>query len=225
MLKLKIKKLKKLNQVKEAFSFISASQKIDAMFYDNCFLPLHDLYDTMIDNMASKAPLQFYAKLEKFIIGAMVSSPLPYDNTSLYLHVFSIQKQFREKGFAKTMLFETLNLATKNNYRNIRVDYNMQSASFFEKRSFKLFLEILIPNNSNSFVEKQIWDMNLNLVNIKSYKSLHIAKFEVEKYTRKILNMIKNISPDLKAKFVFERNIEPNAKHFESYKVVNDTKI
>ena len=199
--------MKNLKQAKEVFSFITASQKIDSVLYENVFLPLHDLYNTIVDNVYTKSPLQFYAKREKNIIGAMVSRPLPYDNTNLHLQIFSIHKQYRKNGFANAMLCETVNLAMQNHFKKIRVDHINQSAGFFEKRNFKLFLEIFIPENLTSVVEEKIFDMNLNLTSIKSYNSLHIAKFEVEKYTRQILFAIKKISPELKAKFVFEKAI------------------
>ena len=207
MQKLKIKKLKNLKHAKSVFNFISASHKTDAMLFDNLFLPLHDLYNKIIDNTFARSQFQFYAKVDKNIVGAMVSSPLTYDNNNLYLEVFSIQKQFRHNGFAKIMLNKTLYIAENNNFKKIRVDYTHQSASFFQKNDFKLFLEIHIPNYLKQNLKQICLSMNLNLVDIINSDSLIVIKFEADNYDMKILNIIKRTEPTAKAFFVFERNI------------------
>lgn len=206
MINFKIKKIKKIAEAKEVFSFISASNKSDAISHSLPFLPLHSIYNTILSNTSSKTSLQFYAKNHKSIIGAMISSPHPHDTKTLALQVFSVQTNYRNNGFASIMLCETLKLASNQNYKNVRVEYNAFSSGFFSNKDFKLYLEILIPS-SIEFTIEQIAKMNLTLVNILSFNSLNIAKFEVPCANRQLLNEIKHISPLLKAKYFFEKTL------------------
>jgi N-acetylglutamate synthase-like GNAT family acetyltransferase len=204
---LKIKKIKNLNKTKEIFNFISSSFFRDSVKFGDEFIPLHELYDVMLDNLTNNRDFQFYGVYEKTTIATVVASILPYDPACLLINVLFVNGTSRERGFAKRLLQEIEMIAKQKGFERIRAVYTDSSSAFFKKYGYDLSLELAIPETHP--IEEVIKINNLNLVatSILRYHDINFVQYDISEPDIRIKNYIHRNTPLVKAVFFLEKEI------------------
>ena len=204
----KIKKIKNLNDVKEIFSFISFTFFQDSIKCGEDFIPLHELYEIMVDNLAHNKEFQFYGTYNKKVVGALVASPLPYDPTCLLVNVLFVNGASRQNGYAKKLLAEIEIVAKKYGFKKIRAIYTDNSNSFFTKNKYDLYLELAIPETLSAEEVILLNDLNLKRTNLLKYNDINFVQYTIETPDARIKNFIHRNSPLVKAIFYLEKILD-----------------
>lgn len=202
----KIKKIKSLDNVKTVFNFISEFF-VHERTKNTEELALHELYESMIDNLVNGYGYQFYITISKVIIGALVASPLPYDKESLLLNVVGVDDRIRNKGLARSMLHELETYAKKKGYKRIRVLYYETSHSFFEKDDYKPLLELAIPESLQIEDVLKINNLKLEFACNKKFNQINFVDYAVDEIDKRIKKYIAENTPLVKSRFILEKTL------------------
>lgn len=210
MEELKIRKVKNLDDVKKVFNFISSAIFNDIMKNGDEFVPLHELYETMIDTFVKAREFEFYGTIGKNIVAAVVSTVLQYDPKCLELHIITVNENFRRSGIAQLMLAELEMLAKRKGFERIRVLYNHSAKPFFERNNYSLLLELAIPETLE--IEDVIKLNNLALTSSKilKYNNINFVSYDIEVADKRIKKYISKNTPLVKANFIMEKCFNKN---------------
>jgi len=202
----KLRKIKNLEEAKKVFSFISSSIFQEVLRNGDEFVPLHELYESMIDNLVRNKDLQFFGSLGKNIVAAVVSSVLPYDPNCLVINIITVKDVFRRHGFANVLLAELEMIAKRKGFERIRVLYNHTAQHFFKKHNFELLLELAIPESLQIEDVIKINNLALQYKNITKYNNINFVEYKVESADKKIKWYISNNTPLVKASYILEKH-------------------
>ncbi len=202
----KLKKIKNLDDVKKVFNFISSTIFHDILTHGDEFVPLHELYESMIENLVKNKELQFYGTLGKNIVAAVVSKVLPYDQKCLQLDIITVKDIFRRNGFANVLLAELEMIAKRRGFERIRVLFNHAAKPFFKRHNFELYLEIAIPETLEIESVIKINNLALEHRNITKYNEINFVEYSVANADKRILRYISKNTPLVKASYIMEKN-------------------
>ncbi len=200
----KLKKIKKLDDVKKIFNFISSAFYQESIFGE-AYIPLHELYEIMVENLVRNKELQFYGVLNKEIIGAVISNVLPYDPKCLEVNILAVRAPYRRSGFASVLLAEIEMLAKRKGFERIRVKHNCGVENFLTKKNYNLLLELAIPETLEIENVLKLNDLALQYVNLTKFNNINFAQYRVENADKRILKYISSNSPLVKATYIMEK--------------------
>lgn len=204
----KLRKIKSLDDTKKVFSFISSNIFQDILRNGDEFVPLHELYESMIENLVKNKDLQFYGTLGKNIISAVVSRVLPYDPKCLVVDIITVKDIFRHNGFANLMLAEIEMIAKRLGFERIRVLYNHNACPFFKRHNFELFLELAIPETLQIEDVIKINNLALQSKKITKYNDINFVEYDVSTADKRIKSYISKNTPLVKAVYILEKRFK-----------------
>jgi len=207
---LKVRKVKNLDDVKKVFNFISSAIFNDVMKNSDEFIPLHELYETMIDTFVKSRELEFYGTVGKNVAGAVVSTVLPYDPKCLFVEIITVSENYRRNGVAQELLTELEEIATKKGFERMRVLYNTQAKPFFERNKFSLLLELAIPETLEIEDVIKINNLALKSSNILKYNNINFVQYNVSIADKRIKRYIMKNTPLVKANYIMEKVLKKN---------------
>lgn len=205
----KLKKIKKLDDVKKIFNFISSAFYQESIFGE-AYIPLHELYEIMVENLVRNKELQFYGMLNKEIIGAVVSNIVPYDPKCLEVNIIAVRSSFRRSGFASVLLAEIEMIAKRKGFERIRVKHNSGVEHFLTKKNYKLLLELAIPETLQIEDVLKINNLALQYENLTRFNDINFVEYSVENADKKILKYISSSAPLVKASYIMEKSFKKN---------------
>ena len=107
---------------------------------------VRNAFETILSDSNSYA---FVAKIKEQPIGYALcliktrkENEFQFEKTVLYLDQISIEEKFRNRGIAKQLLTQTMNLAKELNIDEIQLDYwdkNIEAEKFFTSKGFECF--------------------------------------------------------------------------------------
>lgn len=207
MEELKVRKVKNLDDVKKVFNFISSAIFNDVLKNGDEFIPLHELYETMIDTFVKSRELEFYGTVGKTIVGAVVSTVLPYDPKCLFVDIITVSENLRRKGIAQELLAELETIAKKKGFEKMRVLHNSHARPFFERNKYSLKLELAIPETLEIEDVIKINNLALKSSNILKFNNINFVQYNVSVADKRIKNYIAKNTPLVKANFIMEKKI------------------
>lgn len=210
MLEFKIKKIKNLNDTKKIYNFMTNSLYYETCTHEEYFIPLHDLYELMIENLSKNKELQFYGTFDKYIMACTISTPLIYDTKTLSIDVIYVSSPYRRNGFAKMMLAEIEILARKMGYERIRTKFSPKLNLFFAKNGYELFLELAIPETLDIEDIMKINNLSLKYNRINKYNNINFVEFNVSEVDENILKYISKNTPLVKANYIYQKTFSKN---------------
>ena len=205
MTEFKIKHIKNLNDAKNIFNFISNAFFMDGMKVEEEFLPLHELYDIMLDNLSRDKDLQFYGVLNKNIVSAIVCSPAPQEKTTLVINIIHVRNNIRQMGIGNYMLAQAEMLAKRKGYKKIRIICHNNFQMFFLKHNYKLFLELAIPETLPMEDVLKINNLNLQYSSLIKFNDINFVLYPVDQTDNKIKYYISRNTPLVKANYILEK--------------------
>ncbi len=202
---IKIKKIKNLNDVKTIFNFMSSTFLQETIKYGEAFVPLHELYESMIDNLTHDKDLQFYCVVNKQPVGVVISTPLPYDSKALMLNIIAVKDEFRRSGIANVLLAEIEMIARRKGYERIRVRHNYGAERFFAKNNYALYLELAIPESLEIESVLKLNNLGLQYKSLTKYNNINFVEYVMESADPYVLHYISRNTPLVKALYVLEK--------------------
>ncbi len=139
---LKIKPIRKICDVKAVFAFFKRTYFSLAQTENNVFLPLHETYEGMIENLDRKEKLQFFAELGGEVVGCLIAIPSNETPNTLYIPVVAVEANLRSSGVASELFTALQTSLKKCHYTMMRIPAVEGSAAFFKKRGFILRLQV-----------------------------------------------------------------------------------
>ncbi len=192
MKNLKIKPIKNVMEARNSFNFFKNSFLQTSETETNGFLPLHEIYQAMVDNLALKKKTQYYASIDDQVVGCIIGVQNEITTNELYLPIFAVDKKFRKTKIATTLLEELERKAKKLKYSCLKVKTSNSSSGFFFKAGFSLFLYVKAPNNTIDEIKKANKD---NLEIVKVYEENNCIKFATQNYDEQLtLNFKEGLS-------------------------------
>lgn len=146
---LKIKQIRNILQVRESFEFFKKSFLHMTQTEASAFLPMHEIYQTMVDNLNSKFKLQYFAELEDKVVGCVIAMVDKEKPSEVFLPVIAVDYKLRDAGIATLLLEEITKSLKKAKFNRIKVRSSATSAGFFIRAGFTTYLYIMAfkPNS------------------------------------------------------------------------------
>ena len=207
MIKLKFRKINKLNIAKAIFSFISDSVKSESLYGDVDFPPLHEIYDIMIDNVQNKSNLQFYGDVYNVLMGIVIASESTIYPNCVMVNVLCVIKKYRKNGFAQDMLSEIERIAKKRKAKKIRMAFSKSGRAFCEKNGYKLHFEISYPAGKHEEVLSLVKDLPIEQIDLKTVGKENYMLFSVKTPSLKTASIITDNIKNSTAKFIYEKEL------------------
>lgn len=184
--------------------------KLAHITHEEYFVPLHDLYELMIENLSKNKELQFYGTFDKYIMACTISTPLIYDTKTLSIDVIYVSSPYRRNGFAKMMLAEIEMIARKMGYERIRTKFSPKLNLFFASNGYELFLELAIPESLDIEDIMKINNLSLKYNRINKYNNINFVEFNVSEVDENILKYISKNTPLVKANYIYQKTFSKN---------------
>lgn len=199
-----------MNDTKKIYNFVTNSLYYETCTHEEYFIPLHDLYELMIENLSKNKELQFYGTFDKYVMACMISNPLIYDAKTLSIDVIYVSSPYRRNGFAKMMLAEIEMIARKMRYERIRIKFSPKLNLFFAKNGYELFLELAIPETLDIEDIMKINNLSLKYNRINKYNNINFVEFKVSEADENILKYISKNTPLVKANYIYQKTFSKN---------------
>lgn len=207
MEELRIKKIKNLNDAKNVFNFISSSFVRERIKCGEDLAPLHELYDTMLDNLTTKKDFQFYGIINKKIVAAVVSFPLPQDPKCLFISAMCVAESEGEFELANVILSEIEMFAKRKGFKKIRFRYNDLAYHYILSKGYNIFLELAIPDSFIVNGRFNAGSISFRFSKSINYNGIHFVEYGLQSADRKIQRQITSNAPLVKTAFVLEKHI------------------
>lgn len=186
MKSVKIVPINDLIEVHTAFNFFKANFFRTVQTELIAFLPLSEIYQTMLDNMQEDNKLQFLALADELPVGCVICQKI--EKTTLAMPVLAVRHEYRGMGIARKLLEEIEKHAKKKGFLRIKAKSTQTSIKFFAKHNFKPFLYVSLKDESSA--EKFKADLGdefalasgrsskLKFLMPKSYDEAHLLKLQ-----------------------------------------------
>ena len=202
MKKLKIKPINNIIKVKEAFDFFKDSFLHMTQTEASVFLPMHEIYQTMVDNLESKTKIQFYAELDEKIIGCVIGN---IKREEMFLPVIAVDYRLRDSGIAAQLLYAVSLYAKKYKVKKLTVRSSVSSSGFFKRNGFNCYLYITAYPPQTT---KDIKDANKDDLPIMAEdENQQMVKFLTPKIDNKYILPFKRKLKNLDFDFMMEKRI------------------
>lgn len=146
MRSLKIICINDLIEVHTAFNFFKSNFLKTTQTEVLAFLPLSDIYQSMVDNMQQNSKLQLLAILDDQPVGCVICQPLEGKKGLLAMPILAVKHEYRGAGIATKLLEEIEKNARKKNYFRLITKGTETSISFFKKHNFQPYLYVTLDN-------------------------------------------------------------------------------
>lgn len=210
MEELKLRKIKGLDDIKKVFNFISSTIFNDILKNGDEFVPLHELYETMIDTFVKNKEFQFYGTIGKEIAGAVVATILPYDPKCLMIDIITVSEKYRRNGIAQVMLAEFEMVAKRKGFERVRVLHNHVAKPFFVRNNYDLFLELAIPESLEVEDVIKLNNLALSYSKITKFNQINFVEYNIDVADKRIKRYISKNTPLVKANFIMEKYLKKN---------------
>lgn len=192
-----------VSDVKESFDFLRKCVFQTCATECSFSLPMHEIYQTMMQNLEDKTPFQYFAEYDKQVVGCIVGAKI--NDYELFLPVISVDSKFRGMGIAKKLMATLSKGAKKAGLKQYKIDGDIINPVFFIKEGFSayLYVKAVAP-----YTITDIKDANGGqLTQIAQFPFDNIVKYAIPSIDKKWLKpFITNLN-DFQAKFTYERNI------------------
>ena len=101
---LKIKPIRNIIEVRETFDFFKGSFLHMTETEASVFLPMHEIYQTMVDNLENKKKIQYYAMMDEKVVGCVIGMVDDAAPNEMFLSVIDVDYRLRNAGIATKLL-------------------------------------------------------------------------------------------------------------------------
>lgn len=197
--RIKYKAIDSTTKVREAFEFFKNSFLFTRQKEDSEFLPMHEIYQMMIDNINQTFMFQFVATHENIVVGCVIASVI---DGEMFIPVLAVDHKYRGSGIASKLLAKITRMAKRAQANIIKIIPSFVSAPYFIKRGFVGYAFVQVPPPANIEHIKAANLSNLELVSA----SENVAKFNFPVLDKQLLRPFKVI-PGTQISVIFEKNI------------------
>lgn len=195
--------IKTVNEVKETFDFFKKCAFHTCETECSVSLPMHEIYQAMMENVETKTNIQFYAVYEKEIIGSIIAVKL--NDKELFLSIVAVSSKYRGKGIAKRFMTILAKSAKKEGFKNLQINADANNSGFFLKEGFVPYL--YVKASSLTTIE-EVEDANHDgLEKVALFPFDNMIKFAVPDTNKKWLKPFISCLSDFQAKFTYEKQI------------------
>lgn len=192
-----------ISDIKESFDFLRKCMFQTCATECSFSLPMHEIYQTMMENLEDRIPVQFFVERDKQVIGCIVGAKI--NEYELFLPVIAVDPKFRGMGIAKKLMALLSKNAKKVGLRQYKIDGDIINPGFFIKEGFSPYLYVKAVQ---PLTIADIKDANTGeLAQIAQFPFDNIVKYVIPSVDKKWLKpFIANLK-DFQAKFTYERSI------------------
>lgn len=192
-----------VGDIKNSFDFLRKCMFQTCASECSFSLPMHEIYQTMIQNLEDKCALQFYVEHNKQVIACIVATKI--NDYELFLPVIAVDVKFRGRGIAKKLLAILSKHAKKSGLITYKVNADILNPGFFINEGFASYMYIKAVDPSTL---ADIKDSNsLELEQVAQFPFDNIIKYAIPSMDKKWLKPFVTNLKNFKAKFTYERNI------------------
>lgn len=192
-----------VGDIKESFDFLRQCVFQTCATECSFSLPMHEIYQTMMQNLEDRCCLQFRAEYDKQVVGCIVAAKI--NDYELFLPVIAVDSKFRGKGIAKQLMALLSKHAKKAGIKTYKVDADIINSGFFLKEGFTPYLYIRAIEPSTTEDIKQANTSQLEL--IVQFPFDNTVKFALPDMDKKWLQPFIVKLKDFQAKFTYERDV------------------
>lgn len=200
---MRILPIKSINDVKLSFDFLRKCVFTTCATEFSFSLPMHEIYQTMVQNINRKNSIQFYCTYNKQVVGCVVGSKV--NNYELFLPVIAVDAKYRGMGIAKKLFLSLSKPAKKEGLRQYKISGDIINPGFFIKEGFSpyLYIKAVFPTTL-----ADVKDANSNLLaQITQFPFDDMVKYVIPNVDKRWLNHFTSKLNNFQAKFTYERSI------------------
>lgn len=202
---IKVKPIRKIADVKAVFAFFKRTYFSMTQTETNVFLPLHETYEGMIENLDRKEKLQFFAEINDEVVGCLIAIPSNETPNTLYLPVVAVDRNVQGGGVASE-LFTALQASLKKcPYTMMRLPAIESSSEFFLKRGFTLRLQVkAYPPHTTADIRNA---NHAGLEPVEDIQGKIKVRFAVPSFDEKLVMPFIRELGNVKIEYIFEKKI------------------
>lgn len=195
--------IKTVGDVKDTFDFLKKCAFRTCETECSFSLPMHEIYQAMMQNIEQKNNIQFCAVHDKTIVGGIVAAKL--NDQELFLPVVAVGAKFRGKGIAKRLMLLLTKSAKKAGFKQFRTDADINNPGFFIKEGFTPYLYVKATSPTTIEDVEEANSDNLEKISLLPFDDM--IKFAVPDTNKKWLKPFIAGLSDFQAKFTYEKQI------------------
>ena len=201
----KIKPIRNILEVRETFDFFKGSILHMTETEASVFLPMHEIYQTMVENLENKKKIQFYAMMNEKVVGCVIGMIEDASPNEMFLPVIAVDYKLRDYGIASKLLSIITKRAKSYKIKRLKVRSSSASSGFFERNGFKTYLLITTypPHNIEDIKNANENDLEIVTEDIDEI----CVKFIAPKIDEKCILPFKRKLKDLETEFIMEKQI------------------
>lgn len=202
---LKIKPIRNIIEVRETFDFFKGSFLHMTETEASVFLPMHEIYQTMVDNLENKKKIQYYAMMGEKVVGCVIGMVDDAAPNEMFLPVIAVDYRLRDAGIATKLLETIIKRAKAIKVSRLKVRSSASSSGFFKRNGFNIYLYITCYA---PLTFEDIKKANQNgLAIVAEDAEEGVVKFIAPKIDEKYLLPFKRKLKDMESDFMMEKRI------------------
>lgn len=202
---LKIKPIRNILEIRETFDFFKGSFLHMTETEASVFLPMHEIYQTMVDNLDNKYKIQYYASIDDKVVGCVIGLLDKAIPNEMFLPVIAVDYKLRNSGIASKLLNLITKKAKSYKINRLKVNSSESSSGFFEKNGFNIYLYITSYSPHTLQDIKNANENHLEIIN-ENEEDL-VIKFIAPKIDNRLLIPFKRKLKDFESEFIMEKRI------------------
>ncbi len=203
----KIEPITDLVQVHTAFNFFKGSFFQTTQTELLAFLPMSEIYQSMIENIQTKNKIQFLAVTDDEPVGCVICQTVENNKGLLIMPILAVKHEYRGEGIATLLLEALMKQAKKKKFTRLKSKSTETSVCFFNKHGFKPFLYAKMNNKTEYLAFKKAMGKTNQLVDESIGPVVKLKYALTDEFDESTLLDVKSKFKNIKYQIYYEKNI------------------